>query len=121
VKLLVTLGAVALVASSPVRMTIAGSGHTPRINTHWPYTVRVYVSGVPARALLTMQIVDPIGGVHPVQFGRTTKNVTNWPIKGVFRDYIIWPAESRGIRLKLRAKVVTAKGRASVTYAVVPR
>jgi hypothetical protein len=121
VRLAVTLAATALIATSSVKVTIAGSGHAPAVKKRWPYTVRVLVNGAPARGRLTMQIVDPIGGVHPVQFGATTKNITNWPVKGVFRDYVIWPSESRGVPLKLRAKVVTAKGRAAATYAVTPR
>lgn len=98
-----------LLSLSPVKVTIAGPTHTPKVNVHWNYTVRVTRDGKPVKARLTEQIVDPIGGHHPVQFGASTKNITNYPITGVFHDYIIWPPEARGITLKLHviAKVGT--------------
>ena len=89
-------------------MTLTAPGHTPKINTHWSYAVHATAQGKPVAARITAQIVDPIGGAHPVQFGKTTKTIVNWPFKGEFRDFIIWPASSRGIPLKLRITVVVA-------------
>ena len=84
--------------------------HTPKVNTRWQYEVRVSdLAGHPIRSRITVQILDPFGGVHPVQFGRNDRNVTNWPIKGVFRDFVIWPRDSRGFRLVFRV-TVSAKG-----------
>jgi len=92
------------------------------INKRWYYVVKVTQSGKPARVKITAQIVDPLGGTHPVEFGPTTKKIINWPITGTYRDYIIWPTSSRGIPLKLRITLVGAHGtRAVVSYAVVPR
>jgi hypothetical protein len=88
-----------------VRATLSAPTHQPRINTNWHYTLRVSVDGKPAAARITAQIVDPIGGVHPVQLGSTKKVIRNYPITGTFRDYIIWPSDSRGIRLTLRITV----------------
>ena len=56
------------------------------------------------RSDITAQIVDPIGGVHPVDFGNTTKH-HNGPFKGTFHDFVIWPADSRGIPLTFRLTV----------------
>lgn len=104
-----------------VHVSIAGPSHTPKVDTHWNYTVRVTSGGKPVHALLTEQIIDPIGGRHPVQFGPTTKNITRHPIDGVFRDYIIWPAEARGITLKLHVIVKVGTRTYTRNYAVVPR
>lgn len=108
-------------AATGLKATIAGPTHKPKIKTKWYYVVRVTDGGAPIKAKLTMQIVDPIGGVHLVQFGPSTKYIKSWPISGTFRDYIIWPAESRGIPLTLRATLVTAKGKTVARYSVVPR
>ena len=43
------------------------------------------------------QIVDPVGGVHPVEYGDAhTKFVTNVPFKGTFRDFVRFPPRRRG-------------------------
>jgi hypothetical protein len=107
--------------STPLKVVVSAPGRTPAINTHWNYTVRATQNGKPAAGRLTEQIVDPIGGKHPVEFGKSTKPITNWPIKGVFRDFIIWPASSRGVPLKFRVIVVVGKTRRVLDYAVTPR
>lgn len=104
-----------------ILVTVTAPGHMPVVNTHWNYTVRATAAGKPVAGKLTEQIVDPIGGKHPVEFGSSTKKITNWPFKGVFRDFIIWPASSRGIPLKLRVIVVVGTTRRVVDYAVTPR
>jgi hypothetical protein len=114
-------GVLVVSAAAPVKVSLSAPGHTPRINTHWNYTVRVTQSGKPVAAKISEQIVDPVGGMHPVQFGKNTKNITNIPIKGVFSDYIVWPASSRGIPLKLRVVVRVGGTSKIVTYAVTPR
>jgi hypothetical protein len=109
-----------LLVAMPPRVTLTAPTHTPKINTRWYYTVRATQAGKPAAGRITAQIVDPIGGSHPVQFGTSTKNITNWAFRGTFRDFIIWPASSRGIPLKLRVVVKVAAARNTVTYAVTP-
>jgi hypothetical protein len=104
-----------------LHVSLIGANHHPKVNAHWRYTVTAKLNGKPVAAKLTMQIVDPIGGVHGVQRGPSTKYVTRWPFKGVYRDYIIWPPDSRGFTLKLRATVVVGRRRAVATYAVTPR
>ena len=111
-----------VLATAPLKDTLSGPSHSPKINKRWYYVVKVTQSGKPARVKITAQIVDPLGGTHPVEFGPTTKKIINWPITGTYRDYIIWPTSSRGIPLKLRITLVGAHGtRAVVSYAVVPR
>jgi hypothetical protein len=118
---LATALVLALGGSAPVRVTVAAPGHTPRIGPRWYYTVRVSTAGKPAAARLTEQIVDPLGGTHPVEFGPTTKDITNWPFRGRFRDYIIWPKDGRGIPLTFRVIVSVGGKKHVVDYRVTPR
>ena len=108
-------------SAAPVRVAIVAPNSTPKVNTHWNYTVRVSSGGKPVSGRLTEQIVDPLGGSHPVQLGLTKTNITNRPIKGTFRDFIIWPASSRGIPLTLRVVVTVGQGKHVLTYSVTPR
>jgi hypothetical protein len=82
---LTVAGALLLGATFPLKLAVSAPGHTPKINTHWNYTVRATRNGRPVAGRLTEQIVDPIGGAHPVQFGKSTKNITNWPFNGEFK------------------------------------
>jgi hypothetical protein len=118
---LAAAGAVAL-SGGATKVTLTAAGHTPKIKVHWPYTVKVTKGGKPAAARLSVAIVDPIGGVHPVQFGASKKYVTNWPFKGTFSDYLIWPADSAvGVPLKIRATVKVGKTTKVLTYTVMPK
>jgi len=114
-------------ALAALTVTFSAPGHTPKIGQSedvgpkWFYTVKVTRAGKPVRALLTMQVVDPLGTPHPVEVGPTTKPITRLPINGRYRDYLIFPPESRGIPLKLRITVVAGGVRRVVTYVVTPR
>ena len=110
-----------LVAAVPAKVTLSAPGHSPKIKTHWAYSVTVTRGGKPARATITAQIVDPIGGVHPVKFGLTTRNIKAFPFTGTFRDFVIWPAESRGIPLTFRLRVKSGTTTRVVNYRVLPR
>ena len=118
--LAILIAAAAFGGTAPVKATLTAPSHTPKINVKWYYVVRVTRGGKPVPGKLTMQIVDPIGGVHPVEFGPTTKNIVRWPIKGVFRDYIIWPRSSVGFPVKLRATIVGTGYKKVVSYTVTP-
>jgi len=115
----VAAGLTGAAATTP-KVVISAPGHTAKVNVHWNYTVSVTEGGKPVAAKLTEQIVDPIGGVHVVQEGPSTKNILNLPIKGVYRDYIIWPSDSRGIPLTLRITVRVGKAKKVLNYAVTP-
>jgi hypothetical protein len=120
------VGALA-VALASLTLTFSAHGHAPpigqssEVGPHWPYTVKVTRDGKPVSARLTMQIVDPLGGVHAVTVGATTQPITNRRIVGVYRDYLIFPPESRGVPLKIRVTVVAGAARRSLVYAVTPR
>jgi hypothetical protein len=108
-------------APQAVRVTLTAPTHSPQVNVRWPYAVRASSAGKPLAGRITVQIVDPIGGVHPVEFDKSTKAVTNWPFKGVFRDWVIWPAESRGVPLTFRVTVRTGNVKRVLNYRVTPR
>jgi hypothetical protein len=109
-------------AAPAFRATFTAPTHTPKANAKWYYTVRVRnLQGKPIRATITAQVVDPFGGVHPVQYGSTTKNITNRPFTGVFRDYVQFPPESQGLRVTFRAIVKALGGKRVLTYWVKPR
>jgi hypothetical protein len=119
--LAIVVGALVLAGGSSVKVTLTAPTHRPRVNVHWRYAVHATRSGKPVTARITAQIVDPIGGVHPVQFGSSTRDIKNFRFRGVFRDYVIWPPESRGFPLALRLIVVGTGFRKVLTYTVTPR
>src|SRR5581483_682893 len=86
-------------------VSLSAPGHTPAANAKWFYTVKATVAGKPVRAKLTVQIVDPFGGVHPVTYASTKRPLVNWPFKGRFRDYVQFPAESAGLKVTVRITV----------------
>jgi len=108
-------------------VTFTAPGHAPAIGQSsevgpkWFYTVRVTRNSKPVRALLTMQIVDPLGTAHPVTVGPTTKPITRLPIDGRYRDYMIFPPESRGVPLKIRITVAATGAKRVLSYIVTPR
>jgi len=110
-----------LVAAPPAKVALDAPGHSPKVKTRWAYSVTVTRAGQAAGATITAQIVDPIGGVHPVAFGLTTRPVKRFPFTGTFRDFVIWPAESRGIPLTFRLTVRSGSTTKVVAYRVTPR
>lgn len=121
IRLAASIVAATALVASPFKATLHAPSHSPRINKHWNYVVRATKNGKPAKARLTVQIVDPLGGAHYVQRGPTTQNLKNWRFTGVYRDYVIWPSDSRGIPLTLKVTVVDGSARKVITYHVVPR
>jgi hypothetical protein len=119
----IALGIVATAGSgaTALKVTVTAPGHTPKTATHWNYTVTARVAGKLVAGRISEQIVDPIGGAHPVTFGSGTKPITNLPFKGTFKDYIVWPASSRGIPLTLRITVKAGGSKRVVSYPVTPR
>lgn len=109
-------------AAPPFKATFKAPTHTPKINVKWPYEVRVTdLKGKPIKATITTEIVDPLGGVHAVEFGCCKKYVVNHPFTGVFRDYMKFPPESKGFPLTIRATLKAAGGKRVLTYVVTPR
>jgi hypothetical protein len=110
-----------VLSGGATKVTLTAAGHSPKINVHWPYAVTATSGGKPAAARISVAIVDPIGGVHPVQFGASKKYVTNWPFNGKFHDYLIWPPSSAvGVTLVVRATVKIGTTTKVVTYKVMP-
>ena len=122
-KLVVVAVAALALQSAGFKATLMGGGHAPAINTRWAYSVKVTdAKGKPLAARLTAVVVDPIGGVHPVEFFSSSKKfVTNFPIKGKFRDAIIWPPESKGYALKFKLTVRVGTAKRVLTYLLTPQ
>ena len=118
---LAVLAAATVLVVVPVKVAVTAPGHAPPVGVRWNYSVAATVNGRPVKALITEEIVDPIGGTHPVQFGIGTKIIKNWAFKGVFRDFMIWPKSSRGVPLTWRITVVIGKTRRVVNYKVTPQ
>ncbi len=109
-------------AAPPFKATFWAPTHTPKVNTRWPYRVTATdLHGKPIAAKLTVQVVDPFGGVHAVQFYANTKNVVNHPFVGTFKDAVKWPPESRGFKLTLRLIVKAKGGTVTLLYKVTSR
>ncbi len=105
-----------------VKATLLAPTHAPKIKAKWRYTVKVTdLGGRPLSGRLTIQIVDPIGTAHAVQYDDTKQDIAARPFAGRFRDYVEFPGDSRGFRLTFRVIVKTAKGRVTLTYPVTPR
>jgi hypothetical protein len=112
----------ATASTGAVKATLLAPTHSPKINEKWRYAVKVTDRrGTPLSGKLTVQIVDPIGSVHAVQYDDTNKNITRRPFRGTFRDYLEFPSDSRGFRLTFRVIAATSKGLVSLTYPVTPK
>jgi hypothetical protein len=104
------------------RATLTAGSHRPAVNTRWPYTVKVVDARQRLlRARVTAQVVDPLGGVHPTEFYANTKLVKDIPFRGVFRDAVKWPPESRGFQLTFRIIVKVGTARRTLSYRVTPQ
>ena len=120
-KLTALTVAASVLAAGGVKATLTAPTHTPKVNTKWYYSLRVTNGGKPAAGRLTAQILDPIGGVNPVDYDGTKKPIKNFPFKGSFRDYIIWPSDAKGFTLTLRLTVKAAGTTKVLKYSVTPR
>jgi hypothetical protein len=119
---MIPLLAALAVGAVPFRATLTAPTHTPKANARWNYSVRaVNAQAKAVRARLTVQVVDPFGGVYPVEFGNTTRKVVGFPFTGTFRDYVQWPPEARGFKLTFRVTVMSAGRAVRLTYWVRPR
>jgi hypothetical protein len=114
---LAALAATALAAGT-LHVVLTGATHTPKVGVRWPYSVTETVGGRAAAARITAQIVDPLGGKHPVGFGLKKGNVTNIAFKGTFKDFVIWPKTAVGYPLTFRVTVTSGNAKKVVNYVV---
>jgi hypothetical protein len=120
---ILALALVPAAAAAPPKVVLQAPTHTPRINVRWPWSIAVSTAaGKPLAATISVAIVDPIGGVHPVAYD-CCKNrfITNVRIKGRFADKVIYPLAAKGYRVVFRVTVKTALGRRVVSYWIRPR
>jgi len=89
-------------AAVGINATLKTPATQPKVNVKWPYSIRVTnLKGVPVRATVTAVVIDPLGTVHAMDYGPTgppnpgpPKPIKNWPFKGTFRDYMIFPPDA---------------------------
>jgi hypothetical protein len=120
-RLAVVLVALALpsAASAGSFRALLVTPKTAKVGVRWPWSLKVTgASGKPLAGRVTVTIKDPIGGVHPVEFFKNTKNITSIPFRGTFSDAVLWPADARGYPLAFRVLVVTAQGKRLLTRIV---
>jgi hypothetical protein len=105
-------------AAPAFRVVFAAPEHTPRVNERWPWSITVTTAaGKPLAATISAVVIDPIGGVHPVEYGCCARKfVTNVKIKGTFRDFVQYPLSAKGYRITFKVTVKTALGKRAVTY-----
>ena len=104
------LGALALpgtaLGASPFKATFVASTHTPKVNSDWFYVVSVTDRhGNLVKATITTRIVDPVGGVHPIEFGCCKKNVVKHPFTGVFGDFVTFPLAAKGFKVSFQVVI----------------
>jgi len=101
----------------PFTATLVAPTHTPVAGPRWWYSVRVRsLAGRPIVAAVTVQIVDPFGGVHTATYDGTKKLILRRPFFGTFRDYLEFPRESRGFKLTVRVAVLARGARRTIEY-----
>ena len=122
-KLVVVAVAALALQGATFKATLTAGGHAPPINTRWAYSVKVTdAKGKLLAARITIVVVDPVGGVHPVEFfSSAVKHVTNFPIKGTFKDAIIWPPESGGYELTFKVTVQVGTKKRVLKYLLTPQ
>ena len=105
-------------AAPGFKVTLTASKHTPKVNERWTWKVTVATpAGKPLPATISAVVVDPVGGVHPVEYGCCPKKfVTNVKIKGSFADWVQFPAAAQGFKITFKVTVKTALGTQTVTY-----
>ena len=90
-------------AAVGIKATLKAPATQPKVNVKWPYSIKVTdLKGTPLRATVTAVVIDPLGTVHPMDYGPTgppnpgpPKPITNRPFKGTFRDYITFPPDAK--------------------------
>jgi hypothetical protein len=105
------------------RVSFRATTHTPKVNARWPWSIIVTTAaGRLLPATVSVAIVDPFGGVHPVEYGCCKgKFITNVKTKGRFADYVQYPLSAKGFKLTFRVTVKTRLGKGIVTYWVKAR
>lgn len=105
-------------AAPAFKVALKASKHTPKVNERWPWSIRVTTpAGKLLPATISVVVIDPIGGVHPVEYGCCkNKFITNVKIKGTFRDYVQYPLAAKGYRITFKVTVKTALGTKAVSY-----
>ncbi|MGE5274001.1 MAG: hypothetical protein ACM3QU_09640 [Verrucomicrobiota bacterium] len=111
----------AVLGAPPFRATLVASTHAPKVSSNWFYVVSVTDRhGKLIKATITTRILDPLGGVHPVEFGCCKKNVVNHPFTGVFGDFVTFPLAAKGFKVSFQVVIHALGGTQVLKYWVKP-
>lgn len=109
-------------SAGALTVVFKAAGHSPAVNKKWPWSVTAANAGKPVAGTVTAQVVDPVGGVHAVEFGGVKNRfVTNIKFVGRFADFVLFPPISRGVGVTFRVTVKTALGKKVFNYPVTAR
>jgi len=110
--------AAATATTATPRVVFRATTHTPKVNARWPWSIVVTTpAGRLLPATVSVTIVDPIGGVHPVEYGCCKgKFITDVTTRGRFADYVQYPPTAKAYRLTFRVMVKTRLGSRVVNY-----
>ena len=62
-------------------------------------------AAAPLLAQITVQLADPFGGVHPVEFDACKNNIVDHRIRGVFADAVEYPPDSPTVSISTPTSV----------------
>jgi hypothetical protein len=111
----------ATATTGSVKATLVAPTRHPKVNASWHYRVRVSdTHGHPLGGRITVQIVDPLGQAHAVDYDDTKKPVTKMRFHGTFQDDVQYPPDAKGYTLTFRVIAKTPKGTVTITYPVTP-
>jgi hypothetical protein len=107
---------------APFQASLETPEQEAAVGTRWHYRVTAEdSSGQPLEGKITVEIVDPLQQAHPVDYDGTKEPIVDRPFEGEFRDYVDWPAESRGVPLTFRVTVEAEGEAVELTYPVTPK
>jgi hypothetical protein len=109
------------VLAAALVVSLSAPTHAPKAEARWNYTVHASVAGKPVPGRITVELVDPFGGTHPAQRRTSDVDIVRVPFDGVFRDFLEFPSEAKGLPLTVRVTVVARGSRRVVSYRVTPR
>lgn len=103
-------------AAAPLTVVLKTGTHTPKVNAIWRWSVTATAAGKPVAGTVTAVVIDPLGGVHAVEYGCCHKKfITNVRFKGTFHDYVQYPLAAKDYRVTFKVTVKTALGTKSVS------
>ena len=59
-------------AATGIKATLKAPAAQPKVNVKWPYSIKATdLQGKAVRATVTAVVIDPLGTIHPMDYGPT--------------------------------------------------